>query len=180
MYLYNSPDFLFMWMGLLSIGAAPALINYNLASEALVHCIRISGAKILIYDSAEDCVARISGSQQQLGGLSIDTIRLTDDFRWEISQFPETRPIVDAFENATGLFSVGLFYTRYALLLHRKSYLTFLAELLDYQKHSLSTPTAAILPPLLRRSHLDRYLDLGVIEAITACRFITVPVASVS
>jgi acyl-CoA synthetase (AMP-forming)/AMP-acid ligase II len=32
-FLTNSPDFLFAWLGLWAIGAAPALINYNLTGK---------------------------------------------------------------------------------------------------------------------------------------------------
>ncbi|KAG5302109.1 AMP dependent ligase [Histoplasma ohiense] len=47
MDLMNSSAFVFMWMGLWSIGARPALINYNLAKASLVHCVKVSTAQIL-------------------------------------------------------------------------------------------------------------------------------------
>ncbi|KLJ09804.1 hypothetical protein EMPG_14770 [Blastomyces silverae] len=43
----NSAAFIFMWMGLWSIGATPAFINYNLAKASLEHCVRVSTARIL-------------------------------------------------------------------------------------------------------------------------------------
>ncbi len=47
----NSDNFVFMWMGLWSIGAVPAFINYNLRGPALVHCVRTSGARLMIVDA---------------------------------------------------------------------------------------------------------------------------------
>ncbi|PGH01073.1 hypothetical protein AJ79_08043 [Helicocarpus griseus UAMH5409] len=43
----NSSAFIFMWMGLWSIGATPAFINYNLAKASLTHCVKVSTARIL-------------------------------------------------------------------------------------------------------------------------------------
>lgn len=46
----NSATFLFFVLGLWSIGAVPALINYNLAGKPLTHSVRTSTAKLLIVD----------------------------------------------------------------------------------------------------------------------------------
>ncbi|KJF60851.1 long chain fatty acid transporter [Coccidioides immitis RS] len=46
----NSPTFIFMWMGLWSIGAVPSMINYNLTKAPLEHCVRICDAKLLVVD----------------------------------------------------------------------------------------------------------------------------------
>lgn len=46
----NSSTFLFMVLGLWSIGAVPAFINYNLAGKPLTHSVRTSTAKLLIVD----------------------------------------------------------------------------------------------------------------------------------
>jgi acyl-CoA synthetase (AMP-forming)/AMP-acid ligase II len=46
----NKPEFIFVFMGLLCIGAVPALINYNLTSSPLMHCIKASDSKFLIFD----------------------------------------------------------------------------------------------------------------------------------
>ncbi|MCJ1282076.1 hypothetical protein MMC26_001399 [Xylographa opegraphella] len=46
----NSPKFIFIWFALWSLGAYPALINYNLTSKPLLHCIRSAGARILFVD----------------------------------------------------------------------------------------------------------------------------------
>lgn len=46
----NSPEFIFLTLGLWSLGAIPAYINYNLTGAALVHCVKISTARILLLD----------------------------------------------------------------------------------------------------------------------------------
>ncbi|MCJ1380967.1 hypothetical protein MMC17_004076 [Xylographa soralifera] len=46
----NSPKFIFIWFALWSLGACPALINYNLTSKPLLHSISIAGARIVFVD----------------------------------------------------------------------------------------------------------------------------------
>lgn len=46
----NSPTFIFLWMGLWSIGAQPAFINYNLTAEPLLHTIKTSSARLVIVE----------------------------------------------------------------------------------------------------------------------------------
>ena len=46
----NSPQFIFLWMALWSLGATPAFINYNLVGNPLLHCIRVSTARIVFVD----------------------------------------------------------------------------------------------------------------------------------
>ncbi|KAJ5863833.1 uncharacterized protein N7529_005749 [Penicillium soppii] len=46
----NSSTFIFMVLGLWSIGAVPAFINYNLAGKPLTHSIRTSTARLLVVD----------------------------------------------------------------------------------------------------------------------------------
>lgn len=48
----NSDMFVFVWMGLWSIGAKPAFINYNLTGQALVHCVRAADTNIMLIDPA--------------------------------------------------------------------------------------------------------------------------------
>ncbi|KKA16727.1 Long-chain fatty acid transporter [Rasamsonia emersonii CBS 393.64] len=46
----NSSNFVFIWMGLWSIGAVPAFINYNLSGKPLTHSVKVSSARLLIVD----------------------------------------------------------------------------------------------------------------------------------
>ncbi|XP_070582201.1 long-chain fatty acid transport protein 4-like [Ptychodera flava] len=47
----SKPEFICLWLGLSKIGVVAALINFNLRSDSLIHCIRASYAKGLIYGS---------------------------------------------------------------------------------------------------------------------------------
>ncbi|CAI6335643.1 unnamed protein product [Periconia digitata] len=44
----NSAVFIWVWLGLWSIGAKPAFVNYNLEGKPLVHTIRTSTAKLVL------------------------------------------------------------------------------------------------------------------------------------
>lgn len=46
----NCPSFLFLVTALWSLGASPALINSNITSKSLLHCVKISNARLLILD----------------------------------------------------------------------------------------------------------------------------------
>ncbi|KAL2208314.1 acetyl-CoA synthetase-like protein [Sarocladium strictum] len=46
----NSNQFVFIWLGLWSIGARPAFINYNLTGAALVHCLQTASVKVCLVD----------------------------------------------------------------------------------------------------------------------------------
>jgi acyl-coenzyme A synthetase/AMP-(fatty) acid ligase len=46
----NVPKTVFLMLGLWSIGAYPAFINYNLTDKPLLHCIRTSTARIVLVD----------------------------------------------------------------------------------------------------------------------------------
>lgn len=46
----NGDNFVFVWLGLMSIGAKPAFINYNLTGHALVHCARAASATLMLVD----------------------------------------------------------------------------------------------------------------------------------
>lgn len=48
----NSDRFIFVWLGLWSIGAKPAFINYNLTGHALVHCIKAVGGGLVLVDES--------------------------------------------------------------------------------------------------------------------------------
>ncbi|RVX70012.1 hypothetical protein B0A52_06183 [Exophiala mesophila] len=46
----NSPQFIFLTFAIWSLGASPALINYNLVGEAFLHSVRVSTARVVIVD----------------------------------------------------------------------------------------------------------------------------------
>ena len=66
--LENSPEFVFVWYGLMKIGVATALINTNLEGKGLYHCISIVDAKLIIAggEQADRCKLCASDSIAQL------------------------------------------------------------------------------------------------------------------
>lgn len=46
----NCPQYMFLVLAIWSLGAVPAFINYNLTSEAFVHSVRVSSARLLIIE----------------------------------------------------------------------------------------------------------------------------------
>ena len=46
----NSAEFVFIFLAIWSLGARPALINYNLTGEPLLHCLDTSTARIVFVD----------------------------------------------------------------------------------------------------------------------------------
>ena len=70
----NGPHFIFVWLGLWSIGAIPAFINYNLTAEPLLHSIKSSGARLLLVE--EEVYRKFSGSVVE--GLSSSTAAIRE------------------------------------------------------------------------------------------------------
>ena len=52
-YLTNQPEFIFAHLGSWSVGSAPAMINHHLAGDALVHCLKVAGGKLVLVDEDE-------------------------------------------------------------------------------------------------------------------------------
>ncbi len=112
-YLMNSPDYMFAWLGLWSIGAAPAMINYNLAGKALLHCLKISGAKLLLVDEEPALRARIEDVGPRLEGeLAIKFILVDSSVKAGISATGDERPSDAYREVVKGDWPMCLFYTR--------------------------------------------------------------------
>lgn len=95
MCFMNSPEFVFLWMALWSLGAVPAFINYNLTGKPLIHSIRVSTARLLIIDPkvqshftpeifSELSTMRIGSSTFQwtyLDGTALNTVALKEPYR---------------------------------------------------------------------------------------------------
>lgn len=50
MDFHNSPQFVWMWFALWSLGAMPAFINSNLRDNAFIHCVKVSTTRLLVLD----------------------------------------------------------------------------------------------------------------------------------
>ena len=68
LFLPNRLEYLPIWFGLTKVGVVPALINNQLAGEALAHCLRISQASICIVDDAT--AAACQGVREQVEPLA--------------------------------------------------------------------------------------------------------------
>ena len=109
-FMINSPDFIFAWVGLWAIGAAPAMINYNLTGRALEHCLSISGANLVLMDGDEAAEARIDEVKPALDAKGFRIVNLKEA-RADVRATSSTRPSDDLRANIQASSPHGLFYT---------------------------------------------------------------------
>jgi acyl-CoA synthetase (AMP-forming)/AMP-acid ligase II len=113
-YLMNSPDFIFAWLGLWSVGAAPAMINYNLKGTALMHCLGVSGAKFLLVDETKELSERIQEVEGKIGEDLGMRIRVVDaSVKSEVKVQKTERHPDGLREGVRGDWPVAMYYTRY-------------------------------------------------------------------
>jgi acyl-CoA synthetase (AMP-forming)/AMP-acid ligase II len=112
-YLHNSPEFMFAWLGLLAIGAAPAMINYNLAGPALIHCLKVPRAKLMLVEDDAQLASRINTVREELiGALGMDIVVMNPSTRAEIYNQTSER-VEDVYRaGIRGDQPMCLFYTR--------------------------------------------------------------------
>ncbi|KAK4173800.1 Isopenicillin N epimerase component 1 [Triangularia setosa] len=107
-FMLNSADFVFAWIGLWSIGAAPAMINYHLTGQALVHCLRISGAEIVLMDGDEAAVRRMEDVKSDVPHLKYLILR---DAKPGLEGFSSDAPQEELRKGVQGGDPMALFYT---------------------------------------------------------------------
>lgn len=89
------------------------MINFNLAGDALLHCLRISGAKIIIVDEEEEVSTRIKGEKQKIEEeLGMQAIVLSADLKSNIAAKIAQRPDDSYREGLQASFPSAIFYTR--------------------------------------------------------------------
>jgi acyl-CoA synthetase (AMP-forming)/AMP-acid ligase II len=111
-YLTNSPDFIFAWMGLWAIGAAPAMINYNLAGKALIHCLTVCQSKLLLLDEDSELRARIEDVREHMEGeLGMKICLMDSEAKSQIRGLEPRRPEDTFREGVTADGPMSLFYT---------------------------------------------------------------------
>ena len=49
LFMENRPEYVAFWLGLSKLGVVTSLVNYNLRRESLEHCIKVAGAKGIIF-----------------------------------------------------------------------------------------------------------------------------------
>lgn len=112
-YLTNSPEFIFIWLGLSSIGCAPATVNYNLTGQSLIHCLKVPQAKLVIVDDDPGCRSRI----EEVRTLLESDLNMTISFLGETvtkattSGFPSVPPDEKYRLNVKESFPSMLCYT---------------------------------------------------------------------
>lgn len=113
--MVNSPDFICAWLGLLAIGSAPALVNTNLASNALIHCVKIAKARLVLADGDEQMLQQLDGVQPDLQATGHQIVKLKD-VRQRIAGLEPTRPSDELRKTVTVLSPLALAYTRHVFL----------------------------------------------------------------
>lgn len=89
------------------------MINYNLAGDALVHCLKVSGAKRVVIDEEEKVSTRIHGENQRIEEeLGMQAIVLSGDLKSSIAAKTAQRPDDSYREGLKASFPSVLFYTR--------------------------------------------------------------------
>ncbi|KAJ4302769.1 hypothetical protein N0V90_001660 [Kalmusia sp. IMI 367209] len=111
LYLINSVDFPVIWLGLWCIGCAPALLNYNLRGEALVHCLRISGAKVILVDRDEEVKGRFEEMADTVMQIGVEGVVVTEGLISEVYSRPVDVPDDSYREKIKGPDPVCLLYT---------------------------------------------------------------------
>ena len=111
--MQNSPEFIFAWLGLWAIGCGPALINFNLAGDALIHCLKVSGAKIILVDGEEKVNARIEEKRETIEAeFGMQAIILDQQLKTAIAARAAQRPDDSYRDGVKGSFPAMIIYTR--------------------------------------------------------------------
>ena len=100
-----------------SSGCAPAMINFKLREDALMHCLRISGAAILLVGGDSGWGARVDKEvENHKRELHMRFIRLSEDQKREIGRGKALRIGDQYWRDICGDTRIALLYTRYVHL----------------------------------------------------------------
>ena len=88
------------------------MINFNLAGNALIHCLKISGAKVMVVDEEKKVRARVEDERQTIEELGIQAIVLSGEMKSSIAAKNAQRPDDSYREGLEASFPAALFYTR--------------------------------------------------------------------
>ncbi|RMZ87744.1 hypothetical protein DV736_g5026, partial [Chaetothyriales sp. CBS 134916] len=84
----NSPEYIKIWFALEALGAVPAFINCNLTSKALIHSIRLGGARYLLADS--DVKGVVEGVETELAEAGTKVLYWDQAF---VARLTDTTPL---------------------------------------------------------------------------------------
>ena len=88
------------------------MINFNLAGDVLVHCLKVSGAKLVVVDAEEKVRTRVEDQRQRLEELGMQVFVLSEDLKSSIAAKTARRPDDSYRDGLEGSFPGALFYTR--------------------------------------------------------------------
>ncbi len=88
------------------------MINFNLAGDALVHCLKVSGAKMIVVDEEEKVRTRIEGEKQKIEKLGMQAIVLSGQLKGSIAAKNAQRPDDSYRDGIVASSPCALFYTR--------------------------------------------------------------------
>lgn len=116
----NSPTFLCLIVALWSLGAHPALLNYGLTSKPLIHCVKISTARLLIVEPEVAARALTDETKEAFlapnfrnNAFPLDIVVLDHGLESSLQHFPPyrapnaARDVKDALEIAVLMFTSG-------------------------------------------------------------------------
>ena len=83
-YLTNGVPYVVSLLATWGIGTAPAQLNYNLGGDALLHCVRVAGCKVLLVDEDVEVQARIAEVRGKLEEMGIRIVVLDEARRTQI------------------------------------------------------------------------------------------------
>ena len=112
LYLQNSAEFMFAWLGLAAIGAHAAMLNYHLAGEALAHGVRVARARVVLVDA--ELTARVDEAcAQKLKGLdAVSFVVVSEELMREVAALDGSELPKEMTEGIGDTDTLALRYTR--------------------------------------------------------------------
>lgn len=88
------------------------MINFNLAGDALIHCLMTSRANLVLVDNGEKVRTRVEAEWQRIEQLGMQAVVLSEDLKSSIAAKTAQRPDDSYREGVKGSFPSVLLYTR--------------------------------------------------------------------
>ena len=89
------------------------MINFNLAGDALIHCLKVSGAKVVLADEDDICRGRVDDKKSRIEKeLGMKIVLFDRDLKSDVGRKRASRPDDSYRGGVKGNFPAALFYTR--------------------------------------------------------------------
>ncbi|OQR72144.1 long-chain fatty acid transport protein 1-like [Tropilaelaps mercedesae] len=104
LFMENRPEYLMIWLGLSKIGVVTALVNYNLKSAPLAHCVNVVDAKAVIFSSslAKNVIDVYPDLHAESGNVQLFVYGETDAFGSTPVQ--QLKPLIESAPNKAPSF----------------------------------------------------------------------------